>query len=563
MAQVSVNDAPSTAQPRPGRRRKSRALILFSAAAISLALAWFVVLPWLLRNRVQAVLREAGVGDVRFDVAEATPWGSTLTSVEAGDQAALGIERLRIQYSPLDLWNERLHALRIRGGRLELRVVDGRVDFGPLTAFLLRKDRPTTSRASGESGGAGPTLPLERIELVESTLVFQTDRSAVQIPVDVTVENRSRHELLIVAHAGPSRNLRFEAAVDLAASQATFEGSAEPGWTLLTVRSIWPDAGVTVDGQLQLSGALHWGDKTAGGRLRLEAAAAGNADKLADAQLNVAGGVLEVAGDLGPGGGLLVNLSNGSLAGEMYAASGVSATVAFSSLSPPQTPPRQQLTVAELEVGGVKLTSGQMEFQMSTAGSINVNRMAWTAFGGHVSAIDFIVQPGQPVAVTLHAREIELKDLLETFANDKATGEGKLSGELPIILDGGNVKFGDGRAVALERGRLQIKDAAALAPAAESAAAAAQSPSQSEQIKRNIVEALSDFEYDRLTARLDDNDGNGLSAFVRLSGHGRSGARQALDYDLRIHGLDGLLRSYLGVRRSMSEAEDSGKAEQK
>jgi hypothetical protein len=119
------------------------------------------------------------------------------------------------------------------------------------------------------------------------------------------------------------------------------------------------------------------------------------------------------------------------------------------------------------------------------------------------------------------------------------------------------VKFGSGKAIALERGRIQIKDAAALAPAAEGAAAAAQSPSQSEQIKRNIVEALSDFEYDRLNARLESDPAGGLSAFVRMSGRGRTGARQALDYDLRVRGLDGLIRSYFGIRRAMDHAEST------
>jgi hypothetical protein len=210
-----------------------------------------------------------------------------------------------------------------------------------------------------------------------------------------------------------------------------------------------------------------------------------------------------------------------------------------------------------LQLGGVKFANGSVEFQVNDASDILVSRTEWQTFGGSVSIENVAIRAGQPIAATVHATGIDLKDLLATFAKDKASGEGKLSGELPIVVDGSNVRFGSGRAIALDRGRLQIKDAAAVAPVAEGAAAAGGTPSQSEQIKQKIVEALSDFEYDRLDARLESDARGGLSAFVRVSGRGRTGAKQPIDYDLRIHGLDGLLRSYLGVRRAMNEAEQA------
>ena len=69
----------------------------------------------------------------------------------------------------------------------------------------------------------------------------------------------------------------------------------------------------------------------------------------------------------------------------------------------------------------------------------------------------------------------------------------------------------------------------------------------SDQVKRNIAEALRDFEYDRLTAKLTNEAGAGLTAYVNLKGHGRTGAKQAIEYDARIRGLDDLLRSYLNI----------------
>jgi hypothetical protein len=567
MTQVSVNDAATEAAtpPRVKRpRRKPRVLIALSGACVALALGWFVALPWLLRNRVEAVLRAAGVGDATFQVAEATPWGSTLTSLQAGEDDALGIERLRIEYSPLDLWNGRLHALRLRGARLELRVRQGRVDLSPLTAFVLGKDRPTTASTTARTGAREMTLPLERITLVESTVVFQTNHGAVQIPVDLEVHNRSRDQLLITAHAGPTRDLLLSADVDLASSKAAFDASAEPGWTLMTLRSIWPNASVAVDGKMRLTGFVQWADGSPGVNVRLEVGKSNGRVKLAPAQLKLSGGVCNLEGQLGRDAGMTLALSDADMAGDGFAVTGVSGSVAFTNLSPPATPPAQRLTASSLEIGGMTFTDGMVEFQVIGSTNILVNRTEWQAFGGTVASRDVAIRAGEPIAATVHANSIELKELLATFAKDKASGEGKLTGELPIVVDGSNVKFGDGRAVALEKGRLQIKDAAALAPVAEGAAAAGGSASQGEQIKQRVVEALSDFEYDRLTARLESDGGEGLSAFVRTSGRGRTGARQALDYELRIHGLDGLLRSYFGIRRAMNEAgvgATTGKAE--
>jgi hypothetical protein len=48
---------------------------------------------------------------------------------------------------------------------------------------------------------------------------------------------------------------------------------------------------------------------------------------------------------------------------------------------------------------------------------------------------------------------------------------------------------------------------------------------------------------------------------VRMSGHGRTGARQALDYDLRVHGVDAVLRSYTSYREATNpKSPTTGKA---
>jgi hypothetical protein len=169
-----------------------------------------------------------------------------------------------------------------------------------------------------------------------------------------------------------------------------------------------------------------------------------------------------------------------------------------------------------------------------------------------VSARDVRAVPDQPVAVTLDVENVELRELLKLLAQGKATGEGKVNGQLPLVIADGAVKLGDGAVQAAAGGRLSVTDAAALESVAGEAAAdgAAQAPQA--QVRQDIVAALKDFQYQSLTARLDNDPHHGLVAHVRMIGKGRTGARQALDYDLRMTGLDDLLRSLIGVHRTVT-----------
>jgi hypothetical protein len=236
---------------------------------------------------------------------------------------------------------------------------------------------------------------------------------------------------------------------------------------------------------------------------------------------------------------------------DQFATTGVGGAVALADLSPPKTPPGQRIVASTLKVGALELTQGAVEFQVRDADTIHVERTQWLAFGGTVWAGDFVIDAQAPIQVTLHAQGIELKELLDTFARGKASGQGRISGELPLTIAGSNVQFGDGRVVSLQGGQVQIKDAETLAAVAAGAAAAAQSPSQKEQLQRNIIQALSDFQYDRLTAQLQSDPGGQLSAHIRMRGHGRTGAKQGLDYELNLHRLDLALKSYLSITGAM------------
>src|SRR5205823_12325085 len=55
----------------------------------------------------------------------------------------------------------------------------------------------------------------------------------------------------------------------------------------------------------------------------------------------------------------------------------------------------------------------------------------------------------QPVKLTLHAQSVDLKQLLDLLAKDKASGEGKLSGDIPVTIENGKLEFGNAQITAL------------------------------------------------------------------------------------------------------------------
>jgi len=236
-------------------------------------------------------------------------------------------------------------------------------------------------------------------------------------------------------------------------------------------------------------------------------------------------------------------------------ASGVSAEVVFDNQSAAATTrPTQVVRMEKLSASKFDLTDAVIRFDLAPGGTFAVQEARANFLGGAVSASNVKLAPEQPIAVTLRAENVELRELLKLLANGKATGEGKVSGRLPLIFANGEVQLGEGAAEASAGGILSVTDEDTLKSVAGSAAAEAKGVTQAPQaqVRNNIVAALKDFQYESLTARLSHEPQDGLVAYVRMQGKGRTGAKQALDYDLRVTGLNDLLRSAIGLHRTVT-----------
>jgi hypothetical protein len=399
------------------------------------------------------------------------------------------------------------------------------------------------------------TLPLNRIELAASKLIVRTPSETIEVPLGGSVAQQSDGRISISVQLDQERILVIGGTLD--GSNLTFAGAADPGRTLLTVRSIWPDAKVGVDGRLKLSGEASWGEHPLIAEAKIEVLPSPTtaASVVSDDKLRITSGVFHVSADLG---NAIPWRLRGSDAGfvmkqQNVTADGANGEVDFVSLSPLKTPPGQKLTAGKLKIGEMELTGGTLEFAMRASDTIHVQHTDWTWLGGRAWADDFDIIAGQPVAITVHMRDVELKELLAAFAKDKASGDGKISGDIPVVVvSGSDVRFGNGNVTASRGGKVQISDMAAILPTAEAAAQAA-SGASSEQVKKNVIEALSDFQYDTLSARL-VNEPRGLVTHVQMRGRGRSGNRQPLFYELNLTGLEKPLKVYLKLSDVLSAA---------
>jgi hypothetical protein len=544
MSLMTVNDDPPVVLARrlPWWRRwivRPRVIAPVAAALLLAIVFQFILMPVIVRGRVQSALAEAGLAKATFRVTRATLWKTVVRDLQlAPDQR---VDKLEVQYSLNDLWQRQVNTIVVSGGRLP---ADWR------TIAIEKKASPTTQ----PKVAAALHLPLKRVIVSDLQLVLGDGQT---VPVSATLEAGSMYRARVEAGTADGIALTAQSTTDLRQGSAELTLTHTPSDLIMTLlRTYVSPAAVAVSGDV--TGTAKWDWNAGGGdgkaSFTVVPAAADEGEKASAAQLSVAGGVFQAVAQLDPQGRATGRLSvkAASLETPDVAAEGVSGDVDFVNLAPPATAAQQVLAATKLKVGQLEFTNGQVQFEMNGPSDIFIRRTRWEWLGGAVAASDVHVSKDGPVRATLHAQDVDLGALLELFAKDKASGRGTISGDIPVVIDGSRIEFGDGQLAAAGGGQVQVKEAEAVIPTAEAAARTAKSASQGERIKRNIVEALGDFQYEQLAAQLANEPERGLVAHVRMRGRGRTGARQGLDYELNVTHLDALLKSYLNIQAAIN-----------
>jgi hypothetical protein len=311
---------------------------------------------------------------------------------------------------------------------------------------------------------------------------------------------------------------------------------------------------VGVAGRLKTRISFEWDGKTAGLSAQLEAKPT-SVDAVAGPNVVVSQGVFQVEGSLGEGTDS-VKLSVRDAAfterSQTLDVQGIGGNVELISLSPLKSKPNQRVRVAKFKAGDTELTGGRVEFEVMSSQLIHVEQTQWKWLGGEVRADDFAVQAGK-MNVNLQAKGLDLGQLLKTFAQGKASGEGTVSGQIVVNIDGANVALGQGHLSAAEDGKLEIAE-----DVAKQIAPPQGKESVQEQVGQNIAEALKNFRFISLTADIGPEDRGRLDAKIR--GRGATGAKQEINYEPRVTGLNDLLGLVLHVRSAMSAGENAATA---
>jgi hypothetical protein len=571
MTTMTVNETtvPAT-PPTPAARRRSllrrligrRTVVALGAAVALVLLFHYVLMPWLVRDRVRAALDEAGLRAATFRVTRATLWATDVRDLVLDGENR--VDRVRVRYDVVDLWHREVRQITVEGATLSV---------DPRKWPIEKKKAASTSTATTVPKSTPLSLPFDELRIDDAKLVLPDGRR-IEVGASLTKTSDRFRFWLGWPDSGVVVNGSLNRSLDGGRATADIGNiSGELIDALLGTYVATPP--VAISGKLSGRIAASWGDGPGRGGHVFAALqiSGGSLPQASAAKLTLASGVFVGEASVGPSTrrAASVKIDNADLATPDLTARGVGGAVTFVSLNPPVSAPRQKLSAASLKVGNTELKNGQLEFEVNGTGDIFVRQTRWDFLGGQVFANDVRVPRDGPTSFTLTANQVDLSTLLSTYAKDKLAGSGKLSGKLPVVINGRDIRFGEGNLTSLQGGELKVTDNETrqqVADVAGSAAAAqAGSPAAStEQVKRGIAEALQDFEYDQLTARL-TNEPDGLAAYIVISGRGRTGAKQALTYEPRIHRLDQLLGLALDIQGATQQRPTTrgakGKAEVK
>lgn len=232
-----------------------------------------------------------------------------------------------------------------------------------------------------------------------------------------------------------------------------------------------------VQGELRLDGVLSWGGDGADGRMRLA---------VADADFDVAG----------------------------IGVSGLDTVLEFTRLRPPRTAPDQRLTVRALRAG-LSLTDLRARFRVvgdsvTAPPAIDLAALEADFAGGSLRVEDTRLDPGGARnAATVQVMDVALERLLaELGLGEQVTGEGRLSGRIPVRLEAGGIVVADGELRAGGPGRMRVR-------LRETGEALGRQAREMEL----MIRALEDFRYQVLAAELERAADGELRLALQLEGH--------------------------------------------
>ncbi len=498
-------------------RRRRRWLVGVLVALLVLTgglwISYRAVLPRIVRSQVVSALAGLGISNVSFDLRQATLWATDLSDVrgDGGDVAVSGIE---VRYAPLDAIRGNLDSILLSGARLTIDL-----------------DHPRTFTPPSAEPSGSADLPFGRLDLKSSTLVLKRRSRELEIPVDGS----------LVRGASGSAALRLISSISSA--PLSIAGSINPSNKTIDISANAANVQLSVLREL-LPAEVATAIKSAGGTVDASARfTRTDGRSLLVAQLALEGLSFETTPDMG------------------VAADDINATITFDNLLELKTAPSQRIDIGSIRIGEQQLRDAVFAFNIHADHGIQVGHIEFNWAGGEVRADPFTIDPSHPVIdTTVIVQRVHLQDAVAVLTGGRATGDGTVSGAVPIRVDWPtSVTFGDGFLRADGSGNLRLGDATnKFGQLLEKSNPRFASDPTLGELKTDILDAVQNFDFHLLEVRF-HKTGTEQSAMIKLYGRGNSGARVPVNLGLNVYWNEQDVADYLKAQSRVLSSM-SGKA---
>ena len=197
-------------------------------------------------------------------------------------------------------------------------------------------------------------------------------------------------------------------------------------------------------------------------------------------------------------------------------------SIQLTDLLPIATNGIQTITVAGVNLDALKLETGVMEFSMPGDDTFVLQRGEFPWFGGTIGVYDAKASFAGQAEIPMRAQSIDLKQVLEYINVEGLSGEGQLSGSLPLVFEEGRASIVNGVLKADGPGVVRYKGAAS-----EQAAAAGENADVA-------FDLLQDLRYSELEVTVDGALDGALKFGMRFEGVGDVSIRNGVLNDVPV-----------------------------
>ncbi|WDI31775.1 YdbH domain-containing protein [Hyphococcus flavus] len=123
---------------------------------------------------------------------------------------------------------------------------------------------------------------------------------------------------------------------------------------------------------------------------------------------------------------------------------GVNGSVTLNNLLPVSTEGVQTLTLNIVDAGALELTNGEVSFEFPGNDTLQLKRGEFPWFGGTIGAYEATASFSGAATIPLRAENIHLEQVLDFASVEGLSGEGVLSGSLPLVFEDGKARIENG-----------------------------------------------------------------------------------------------------------------------